>query len=480
MPPAAISLLIAFSLAVTFYFVLWNVLQMAMAPLASVYLWRHQKRYARAALALVDRLTKTPLVSIVVPARNEALTIVENVRALMAVEYEPCQLVVVNDGSTDDTLAVLTRAFHLVAAPLAFVQPLASAPLRGIYRSVSDPTLVVIDKENGGSKADAVNAGINAASGSLVVIIDADTVVEPDAVSRAVLPFLEDPHTIAVGANVAITNGCHIEDGRITEVALPPNWFARFQIIEYMRAFLLFRLASAALNGVVLISGAFGVFRRDAVIAVGGYDRTAIGEDMDLTVRLHRFYRERGEPFRIAFDPHPLAWTQAPEDWRSLRAQRRRWRRGLLQVLWRHRRMIGNPRFGVAGVVVLPYIAFFEGLGPLLEVSGYVMTTGAALFGVIHWQYCRVLILVSVLFGAAATLLAVLMSDIATRRYLRGPDFVRLVVVAIAENIGYRQLNSWWGCVGTLQALTGKGGWGVMQRRGFARVGSPQPDSRLP
>ena len=247
-----------------------------------------------------------PLVSIVVPAYNEELTIVESIRALLALDYEPREVVIVNDGSTDGTLALLQRTFQLVPAPLAFVQPLRSEPVRGIYRSISEPDLVVVDKENGGCKADAVNAGINAASGVLVLIIDADTVLEADALSRAVLPFLEDPATVAVGANVAIANGCRIEHGRIADVALPRSWFARFQVVEYMRAFLLFRLACASQNAVVLISGAFGLFRRDAVIAVGGYDRTAIGEDMDLTIRLQRHFRARREPFRIAFDPNPL------------------------------------------------------------------------------------------------------------------------------------------------------------------------------
>ena len=294
---------------------LWNVSQIAMSPLAAITLWRHRQRHTRRARGLVTGVAVPPLVSIVVPAYNEELTIVESIRALLSLDYEPRELVIVNDGSTDGTLALLQRTFQLVPAPLAFDQPLRSEPVRGIYRSVSEPDLVVVDKANGGCKADAANAGINAASGVLVLVIDADTVLEADALSRAVLPFLEDPATVAVGGNVAIANGCHIENGRIVSIALPRSWFARFQVVEYMRAFLLFRLACASQNAVVIISGAFGLFRRDAVIAVGGYDRTAIGEDMDLTIRLQRHFRARREPVRIAFDPNPLAWTQAPEDW---------------------------------------------------------------------------------------------------------------------------------------------------------------------
>jgi len=408
-----------------------------------------------------------PGLTVVVPCYNEAERL-DAAPLLAYIDGHPdASFLLVNDGSTDGTLALMQETFQLVPAPVAFDQPLPSEPVRGVYRSVSEPDLVVIDKHNGGSKADAVNAGINAASGVLVLVIDADTVLEADALGRAVLPFLEDPATVAVGGNVGIANGCRIEHGRVTDVALPRSWLARFQIVEYMRAFLLFRLACASQNAVVLISGAFGLFRRDAVIAVGGYDRTAIGEDIDLTIRLQRHFRARREPVRIGFDPNPLCWTQVPEDWQSLRSQRYRWRRGLLQTLWRYRRMIGNPRFGKVGLFPLPYIAFFEGLGPLLEVGGYVVTILAAALGYLNWKYCGVMIAVSVLCGVAVTLLAVLLNDVTSRRYMRGADLVLLIAVAILENFGYRQLNSLWGCVGTVQAMTGKGGWGSMQRKAF-------------
>jgi cellulose synthase/poly-beta-1,6-N-acetylglucosamine synthase-like glycosyltransferase len=452
---------------VTAYLVSWNATQVLMSPLASLYLWRHRHRYRPRALALAHRLVNPPFVSVVMPAYNEELTIVESVRAILALDYETREVVVVNDGSTDRTLERLKDTFELVPAPVAYEQPIATAPIRCVYRSTLDPGLVVVDKVNGASKADASNAGINAASGALVLDIDADTMLEPDALTRAVLPFLEDPSTIAVGGNVAIINGCQIEHGRIADVRLPRSWFARFQIVEYMRAFLLFRIACASINAVPIISGAFGLFRRDALIAVGGYDRSAIGEDMDLTIRLHKHFRARGEAARIAFDPNPLAWTQAPEDRASLRSQRYRWRRGLLQVLWRHRDMIGNPRYGLVGVGSFLYIAFFEGLGPLIEVGGYLVTFVAALLGLINWEYFWLLIVVTIMFGTAVTLLAVLLSDVATRRYMRGGDLVRLVAVVLIECVGYRQLNSWWGCVGTVQALTGKGGWGPMTRRAF-------------
>ena len=459
--------LVAFTLLLTAYFVLWNVTQMAMSPLSSIALWRHRQRHTHRARNLTKGVFVRPLVSIVVPAYNEELTIGESIQALLALDYQPREIVIVNDGSMDATLERLQDIFQLVRAPLAFIQPLQCAPIRGVYRSISEPDLVVIDKVNGGSKADAANAGINAASGALVLVIDADTVLESDALSRAVLPFLEDPTTVANGSAVGIANGCRIERGRVVEITLSRHWFARFQVVEYMRAFLLSRLSFASQNAVVIISGAFGLFRRDALIAVGGYDRSAIGEDMDLTIRLQRHFRLRREPFRIVFDANPLCWTQAPEDWRSLRSQRYRWRRGLLQSLWRHRSMIGNPRFGTVGLGALPYVAFFEGLGPLLEVGGYAVTIGAAVLGYLNWKYCGMMIAVSVLFGAAVTLLGVLLSDATSRRYLHGRDLGLLIAVAILESFGYRQLNAFWGCVGTVQALTGKGGWGAMKRQSF-------------
>ena len=461
------TMLAVFTVVVTAYFVAYNLSQFAMAGVAGRFLWRYRRRRNPRNLALVARLAAPPFTSIVVPAHNEALTIVDSIRALLALEYETREIVVVNDGSKDDTLAILTQAFELVEAPVAFEQPLKSAPLRGAYRSLVEPALIVIDKVNGGSKSDAVNAGINAASGRLILVIDADTMLEPDALSRAAMPFLEHPDTVAVGGYVAIANGCRIEHNRVTDVAMPRSWFARFQIVEYMRSFLLFRVACASGNGVALISGAFGLFLRDALIDVGGYDGTAIGEDMDLTLRLQAYYRERKRPIRIAHVPLPVCWTQAPEDWLSLRSQRCRWRRGLLQVLWRQRRMIGNPRYGIIGIGVLPYIAIFEGLGPLIELLGYVVTTVAFFLGLLDWQHWRVMLAASILFGAATTLVSVFLSDVSTRKYLHPRDLALLVTSAILENAGYRQLNTWWGCVGTVQAMTGKGGWGTMKRKAF-------------
>jgi cellulose synthase/poly-beta-1,6-N-acetylglucosamine synthase-like glycosyltransferase len=465
--PSAVASIAIFTLLMMTYFAAWACSLVALGAVAVVFVRRFARRRSPRGRTLARHVSSQPEVSVIVPAFNEEVTIVQSVRALLALDYESYEVVVVNDGSSDGTLQVLQQAFQMLAAPVAFDQPLRSAPVRGVYRSVREPWLVLIDKEPGGSKSDALNAGINAASGVLTLMIDADTIIEPDALSRAVLPFLEDPHTVVVGANVGAANGCQIQDGRIVSVGLPRSWIARFQIVEYMRSFLLFRSALASVNALTLVSGAFGLFRRDLVIAVGGYDRRTIGEDMDLTMRVQEHCRRKGTPFRIAYDPFTLCSTQVPEDWSSLRAQRCRWRRGLLQSLWGRRRMIGNPRFGVLGLCVLPYVVVFEVLGPLLEVIGYAVTTMAVAVGLLSWRHYGLLLFASVLFGIAATLAAVLLSDIVTKRYMRGRDLGLLVAVTVMENFGYRQLNAWWSCVGTVQTFTKRRGWGVIQRRVF-------------
>lgn len=462
-----ISTIEVFSVIVSLYFVAWNASQMAMGAVAARFVWRYRRRRNVRSLALVARFASPPPVSLVVPAHNEALTIVQNVRALLAVEYEAREIVIVNDGSSDDTLAVLLQTFRMVPAPLAFEQPLPTARVRGVYRSIEEPALVVIDKENAGCKSDASNAGINAATGVLVLVIDADTMLEPDALSRGVLPFIEDPNTVAAGGYVAIANGCTIDGGRVIAASMPRSWLARFQIVEYMRSFLMFRLACATGNAVTIVSGAYGLFRRAAVIEVGGFSVTAIGEDMDLTLRLQQHFRARRQPFRIGFIPVPVCWTQAPEDFASLGSQRKRWRRGLLQSLWRHHRIIANPRYGTVGMIALPYMLAFEGLAPLIEMTGFAVTTLAVIFGFLNWHHYRVLLAASILFGAAVTLMAVFLNDFTSRRYLRGRDLAILCLAAVLENVGYRQLNAWWGLIGTIQAMAGTGGWGPMKRRAF-------------
>jgi cellulose synthase/poly-beta-1,6-N-acetylglucosamine synthase-like glycosyltransferase len=315
----------------------------------------------------------------------------------------------------------------------------------------------MIDKENGG-KADAINAGINGARYPLVCVIDADSLLEEHALSRAVLPFIEDPETVAAGGIVRIVNGSRVERGCVVDVRLPGNPLAAVQVVEYLRAFLAGRVAQSAMKMLLIVSGAFGVFRRDAVIRAGGFRTDTIGEDMELVVRLHRIYRERGAHYRIVFLPDPVCWTEAPDTVAMLKGQRNRWQRGTLQTLGFHRRMLFNPRYGSVGLVGLPYYLLFEGLGPILELAGYVLTMVGVVLGLIDIVFAQLLFLAAVVYGTLISLLAVVLEELAFRRYPRVLDLIKLAAYGIVENFGYRQLTTWWRFMGTVDYFRGETG----------------------
>jgi cellulose synthase/poly-beta-1,6-N-acetylglucosamine synthase-like glycosyltransferase len=345
-----------------------------------------------------------------------------------------------------------------------------TAAVRGVYRSILDQALTVIDKENGG-KSDAINAGLNAARHPLLCVIDADSVLEEHSLTRAVLPFIENPHTVAVGGIIRLANGCKVDHGRVVEVGLPASHLARFQVVEYLRAFLAGRVALSEINGLMIISGAFGVFTREAVVAVGGFRQDTVGEDMEMVTKLHRHFRRARRPYRIVFQPDPVCWTEAPERLDSLARQRDRWQRGTLQVLQIHRGMLFNPRYGVLGWLVVPYYVVFEGIGPIIELLGYVVTILGAIFGLIDWSFARLLFLAAVVYGALISLASVLLEEASFRRYPRLSDLLTLAAYGVIENFGYRQLTTWWRVTGVVRFLRGRKDWGTMTRKGFSGTG---------
>lgn len=459
--------LAVFELVILVYFLSLNTLYLIFCVVAYVRLRQHRRRWTARDLEAVMRSSATPAISILVPAHNEEATLVESVRALLLLNYPQFEVIVVSDGSTDATVAVGGREFELVRAPVSHPQPIPTQPVRGVYRSVAHQDLLMIDKENGG-KADAINAGINAARYPIVCVIDADSLLEEHSLSRAVLPFIEDPDTIAAGGIIRIANGCRVERGRVTEVKLPRSHLAMFQSVEYLRAFLAGRVAQSAVNGLLIISGAFGLFKRDAVIEVGGFRTDTIGEDMELVTRLHRVYRERGQRYRIVFQPEPTCWTEAPESVRMLARQRNRWQRGTLQVLGFHSKMLFNPRYGVIGVLAMPFYLVFEALGPIIELLGYVVTIVALLLGWLDWRFAELFFLAAVVYGALLSVAAVALEELSFRRYPKVTDLLRLALYGVLENFGYRQLATWWRIVGVVDYFRGKQGWGTMKRKGFA------------
>ncbi len=403
-------------------------------------------------------------VSMLVPAYNEAATIAASVRSMLQLNYPDYEVIVINDGSRDGTMDTLRREFALVPFPEAYWQRLETKKVRAIYRSTLHPTLRVIDKDNGG-KADALNAGINASRYPLFCGVDADSILERDSLKRVVEPFLENPLTIASGGTVRIANGCVVDQGFMAKVGLPTNLLALVQIVEYLRAFLFGRLGWSPLNAVLIISGAFGLFRKENVVTVGGYRSDTVGEDMELVMRLHRWHRLQRIPYRIVFVPDPICWTEAPESLRVLKNQRVRWQRGLCESLTMNLDLLFHPRGGAPGWLAFPFMLVFEWLGPLIEVTGYLFMIAAFILGIVSTEAFVTFMLVALGFGFILSVSALLLEELSFHIYPKPRQLAVLLVVVIIENFGYRQLNSLWRLWGLLKWMAGgKAKWGDMTR----------------
>jgi cellulose synthase/poly-beta-1,6-N-acetylglucosamine synthase-like glycosyltransferase len=407
-----------------------------------------------------------PPITLISPAFNEEATLEAAVRSLLSLNYPDYEVLVCNDGSTDKTLEVMTEAFNLEPVDRVPMGDIPTATVRQIYRSRRYPNLWMIDKENGG-KADALNAGINLCRSALFCAMDADTILERDSLLRIVRPFLEDSSTIAAEGIIRVANGCRIHKGIVEEVGLPRNLLARFQVLDYLRAFLSGRMGWDALDSTLIVSGAFGVFDRSLVVKVGGYSTDTVVEDMELVVRLHRHCRETRTPYKIGFVPDPVAWTECPETIRILSRQRDRWQRGLIESLLRHRVMLLNPRYGRLGLLVYPYFFFLEMMGPVVEGLGYVSFLLTLLAGKAPLPYVIAFLSVALALGMVLSVSAVCLGELAFRSYPTKKDLILLFLIGAMENLGYRQLNTYWRVRGTISGLMGKRGWGVMTRKGF-------------
>jgi len=407
-----------------------------------------------------------PPITILVPAYNEQKTIEASVTAILALNYRNYEVVVVNDGSKDDTLEALRHAFDLYEIPRTYPETIRTKPLRALYRSRARTKLVVIDKENGG-KADSLNAAINASRFPLVIAVDADTLIEPDALLRLTRPFLLGRRIAAVGGTVRVANGCVVKHGQVMDARVPRRLLPGVQVVEYLRAFLFGRLGWNRLGGNLIISGAFGLFRKDHLLAVGGYDATSIVEDLDLVVRLHRYLRSRKVRYEIPFIPDPVAWTEVPETLRVLARQRGRWQRGLVAAMWQYRGMLFNPRYGRVGLIAVPFYTFGEMLAPLVEVFGYVIIVAGLIAGVVNVSFALLFILVAWGYGMLLSLWAVVLEEVSFHRYRRLGDLVRLVLFATLENFGYHQCAVWWRLRAFFTRRGRKHVWGEMTRRGF-------------
>jgi cellulose synthase/poly-beta-1,6-N-acetylglucosamine synthase-like glycosyltransferase len=391
---------------------------------------------------------------------------------LLTLDYPSLEIVVVNDGSRDNTLAELKRAFGLRPARLLYIPEIVTAPLQGIYSAPCEPRLLVLDKDPAGSKADAVNAGINAATSPYICVVDADSILERDSLLRIMAGVFSDPgRVVAVGGIVRVLNGCSVKSGELRQVRLPKRGIEILQVIEYLRAFLIGREAWSHYNALPIISGAFGIFRTDLVRQIGGFRPEAIGEDFDLVVRLHRHLQEQERDYHINFIPDPTCWTEVPADLRSLARQRARWHKGLLDTLWPNRDMLFRRRYGRVGSMVLPYMWFFELLEPLVEIAGYTSIIVAACMGLLSQQFFLLFLIFGYAFATLISIGAVLLEEMTYRRYSNWREVAKLLMYCLLEHFPYRQMTMIWRLQGLWQYWRGDLTWREMKRVGASAAG---------
>ncbi|HDZ41752.1 MAG TPA: glycosyltransferase family 2 protein [Bacteroidetes bacterium] len=420
-----------------------------------------------------NSLVSTPLsprVSVIAPAYNESQTIIDNVRTLLSLYYNNFEVIIVNDGSTDDTFKKIKDAYKLVKVNYYFDYRIPCERIRGVYRS-EDPSfnrLTVIDKKNGG-KADSLNAGVNISRSPLVVSIDADSIIEPGSLLKLIKPFLEikDRKVIGTGGVIRIVNSCDVEKGFIRSIHIPEKILPRLQVLEYTRAFLLGRMAWSHLDGLMLISGAMGMFDRETLVAAGGYSLDTVGEDMELVLRMRRYMAEKEIDYEVTYIPDPLCWTEVPSDIKSLKRQRTRWTRGLVESLAKHKKIFLRRKYGRLGLLGYPYWLFFEWMAPLIAFGGMAYTLILAILGMLNWPFFLLLFLFIYSFAVSLSTWSVLFEEITFHKYERRRDVIRLIMVAFFEPFFY-PVHATFAVIGNIQYLLGKQGWGGgADRRGF-------------
>ena len=405
-------------------------------------------------------------ISVLVPAYNESATIVDNTRNLLSLDFGNYEVIVVNDGSKDNTLDLLKDAFRLIQIDQPYKRSIPTKQIRALYRSAEYPNLVVVDKENGG-KADALNAGINVSMYPVFVSIDADSILERSSLAKIIYSFMIDPKCVAVGGIIRIASGCEIVNGELREINLSNNPLLMLQTNEYLRAFLTGRIGFHKMGMLLIISGAFGAFNKQLVIDAGGYTPKCIGEDMELVVKLHQHMLKGKRVYSIKFLPDPVCWTQPPDTLGDLKKQRKRWHIGLIDTLMRHRDMAFNPDYGRVGIFCLPYFWIFELIGPVFEVMGYFSVPISFLLGIVDLHFMLSFFLVAVLYGTILSVGALLMEENTFRKYPRISQILKLFLYAVLDNFGYRQLNTIYKVEAMLGFRRNKSSWGSIQRRAF-------------
>ncbi len=412
---------------------------------------------------LLEKQVYRPI-SILAPAYNEQETIASSVRSFLNLHYPEFEVVVINDGSKDQTIEILKKEFALLEVAQIRRPGISTKPVNAVYRSTLFPNLVVVDKQNGG-KADALNVGLLHSRYPIFCAVDADSLLDARALLRAARHFLEDDNTIAVGCNVRVLNGATVEAGEVTSLRAPNGWVERFQVLEYLRVFFSTRVLWDQFGVVLIISGAFGLFNRQLVLDLGGYRTDTVGEDMELTVRMHRHCLEYKRPYSIRYAPDPVCWTQVPDSWKVLQRQRNRWHRGLWETLMTHRNMTFRSQYKQIGWFAMPYFWIFEALSPVFEVFGYAYVLLMLIFGQINVPFALTFLSLSVIYGMILSLGALWAETFTPRQYPRARDRLILLVASVFESLGYRQFLSWERAKAGFQVFRKRGQWGEMVRK---------------
>jgi cellulose synthase/poly-beta-1,6-N-acetylglucosamine synthase-like glycosyltransferase len=462
---------LGFNYLVGFYYSVVSVLYTALLSIALVVILRHLHRVKYEPFREYSASPQTPSVSILIPAHNEENVVVRTVRSALAVDYPLFEVIVINDGSTDGTREVVINAFGLKKIDLVYRNALRTMPVRGFYYNPDMPNLLLIDKAKSG-KADSLNCGITMSRSPYFCSLDADSLLEKDSLIKLMTPIMQSHiPVIACGGVVKIVNGVALKDIAITEIKLPPRSLPLFQIVEYARTFLFGRMGWSALNSLLILSGAFSLFSKTAVLEVGGYRKENTSEDMDIIVRLHKHYLRKKKPYRIKFISDPICWTEVPESMKMLGRQRRRWHLGLLQTLFQNKSMLFNPRYGRIGLLVFPYYVFFEALGPVIELAGYAVVAFSFYLGLVSPDFLLLFLTLAIFYGVFLSIAGVFLAELTYRRYPKWSHLMKLLWYAVLENFCYRQINSFWRSQAFFQFLRGKTAWEHVAGKGADTTG---------
>jgi cellulose synthase/poly-beta-1,6-N-acetylglucosamine synthase-like glycosyltransferase len=466
------NMLFLFSLVLLIYMILLNAFYSLNLLMSLIILPKYKKRYFFTKGIHIDKHISKSF-SILVPAYNEEKTIVDSVNSFLSLDYKNYEVIVANDGSTDKMLDVLISTFEFEKVDVKPNDVCESKPIKAVYFSRIEPKLVLVDKENGG-KPDAQNGAARVARFPYICMVDADTLLDRDSLQDLAVRFTAEPDIAALGGIIRVANGCEIDNGIVTKVGMPSRFIEKIQVLEYLRSFLFGRVSLSAINSLMIISGAFGVFRWDAYTLLGGWNREALGEDMDAVVRLQRLIYEKGLKWKVAFAPSALSWTQVPMTWKSLGSQRDRWQRGLMQVLLGNIKMLLNPRYGRIGLIGFPYFAIFEMMSAVVEFLCYPLTFFCFVLGILQVPYMIYFLCLVLVWGLAISFFTILVQENIKYPYETTRDLKSLLFTAVLENFGYRQIHSFWRLWGMIKYIlfksersSGLKGWEPIERTGF-------------